>query len=376
MTTLKSDCIFFPGDKPCKPHKETGITCEDCDLYKPVSQKILIIKLDALGDVLRTTSILHALKEKYNDSFITWFTRENAKDLFIENNLVNEVLFYEDVNSTMRLGIEEYDAVINLDPSTNSASIASLAKGKIKFGFGLNQKGKVYPYNKEAEEWFKMGAFDHLKKQNKKSYQQIIHEICKLPYSKGEIIIKLTEEEIKFKNDFIKEKDLNKFDFIIGINAGASDRWQFKKWRLEGYAELIDMLTKKYNCGVLLFGGKDEIEANSVLINVSKNVINTGENNSLREFFSLVDISDVFITGDTLALHVATALEKSVVCMFGPTSHTEIEDYNRINKVIPDLDCLVCYKNTCDIRPNCMEIISVEMVYNSVVDSLKKLGKI
>ena len=64
MITLKSDCIFFPGNKPCKPHKETGVTCENCNLYKPVGQKILIIKLDALGDVLRTTSILHALKEK------------------------------------------------------------------------------------------------------------------------------------------------------------------------------------------------------------------------------------------------------------------------------------------------------------------------
>ncbi|MBL7128924.1 MAG: glycosyltransferase family 9 protein [Ignavibacteria bacterium] len=376
MTTLKSDCIFFPGDKPCKPHKENGVTCENCNLYKPIGQKILIIKLDALGDVLRTTSILHALEEKYHDSSITWFTRENARDLFIGNDFVDEVLFYEDVNSTMRLGIEEYDVVINLDPSTNSAAIASLAKGKFKFGFGLKPNGKVYPFNKESEEWFKMGAFDNLKKQNKKSYQQIIHEICKLPYSKGEIIIKLTGEEINFKNDFTKEKELNKFDFIIGINAGASNRWQFKKWKLESYAELVDMLIKKFNCGILLFGGKDEVEVNSVLMNVSKNVINTGEYNSLREFFSLVDISDIFITGDTLALHVATALKKSVVCMFGPTSYTEIEDYNRITRVIPDLDCLVCYKNTCDIRPNCMEMISAEMVYNSVVDNLQKLGKI
>jgi len=376
MTILKYDCLHFPGDRPCKPHKETGVTCDECDQYKPIEQKIIIIKLDALGDVLRTTSILHEKKKKHPGSFISWFTRKNSKGLFINNDLVNEVLIYEDMSSTMRMEIEEYDIVINLDPSANSAAIASIAKGKTKYGFGLNSKGKIYPFNKEAEEWFKMGAFDNLKKQNKKSYQQIIHEICNLEYEKGEIIIELTENEHKFENNFIKEKNLDRFEFIIGINAGASDRWQFKKWRLEGYAELIDLLSKKYNCGILLFGGKDEIETNSVLMKVSKNVINTGENNSLREFFSLVDITDLFVTGDTLALHAASALKKKVVCLFGPTSHTEIEDYERITKVIPELDCLVCYKSTCDFRPNCMEMISSETVYDLVVKNLKELGKI
>ena len=43
MTTLKGDCVFFLGDKPCKPHKETGVTCDNCDLYKPVGQKILCV---------------------------------------------------------------------------------------------------------------------------------------------------------------------------------------------------------------------------------------------------------------------------------------------------------------------------------------------
>ncbi len=376
MTTLKYDCLHFPGDRPCKPHKETGVTCDVCDQYKPIEQKIIIIKLDALGDVLRTTSILHALKKKHPGSFISWFTRKNSKDLFINNDLVDEVLIYEDMSSTMRVEIEEYDIVINLDPSANSAAIASTAKGITKYGFGLNSKGKVYPFNKAAEEWFEMGAFDNLKKQNKKSYQQIIHEICDLEYEKGEIIIELTEEEYKYKNNFIKDKNLDRFEFIVGINAGASDRWQFKKWKLEGYAELIDLLSKKYNCGILLLGGKEEIETNSVLEQVSKNVINTGENNSLREFFSLVDISDLFITGDTLALHAAAALMKKVICLFGPTSHTEIEDYGRITKVIPELDCLVCYKNTCDFRPNCMEMISSKTVYDHVVKNLKELRKI
>jgi len=371
MNNLKFDCRYFNGDRPCKPHKQTGVVCGNCDLYKPVNFKVLIVKLDALGDVLRTTSVLHSLTEKYPAAYITWLTKKNASELFINNSLVDEVFTLEDPSTMIKLAVTEYDLVLNLDPSPVSSSIASYSKGKIKKGFGLNEKGKVFPFNREAVEWFEMGAFDNLKKQNKKSYQQIIHEISGLNFNGGEIIINLSNAEKEFKNQFIDKNGLKKYKFIIGLNAGASERWQFKKWHIEGYAELIKKLTANLNCAVLLYGGEDEKETNERLRKISDNVIDTGCDNSLREFFALVDISDVFITGDTLALHAATALKKNVICLFGPTSHNEIYDYGRIEKIIPGLDCLVCYKNRCDFRPNCMEIISVDMVYEAVLKQLK-----
>ena len=48
--------------RPCDPHKKDGVKCDSCPYYKPINFKILIIKLDAVGDVLRTTSILMPLK--------------------------------------------------------------------------------------------------------------------------------------------------------------------------------------------------------------------------------------------------------------------------------------------------------------------------
>jgi heptosyltransferase-2 len=70
---------------------------------------------------------------------------------------------------------------------------------------------------------------------------------------------------------------------------------------------------------------------------------------------------------------VAAALEVNSVCIFGPTSNAEIEDYGLISKVYPDMDCLVCYKNTCDFIPNCMELVSTEMVLKEVKTILEKL---
>ena len=372
---LKQDCVHFPGDRPCRPHKETGVMCPDCEHYHPVEKqyRILIIKLDAVGDVLRTTSILHALKKAYPDSEILWLTKESSKDFFINNPLVNEVMLYGDEALDFRLAREKFSHVINLDPSPYSSAIASKVVGDTKIGFGLDINDKVYSFNPQAVEWFEMGAFDNLKKANIKTYQQIIHEICSLPYEKGEIILNLTPEEIDFKNKFIHKHRLENYDFVIGINAGASSRWEFKKWCRDYYKELIRYITGEYKAAILLYGGKDEKELNAELASVSDKVIDTGGHNSIREFISLMDIPSVVITGDTLALHAATALKKEVICLFGPTSSAEIEDYGRVSKIVPDLDCLVCYKNTCDFIPNCMQSISVEMVYQALKTSLKKL---
>ncbi|MFA5011506.1 MAG: glycosyltransferase family 9 protein [Ignavibacteria bacterium] len=368
---LKHDCRYFSGDRPCKFHKAEGIVCSDCPHFSPKGKMILIIKLDAIGDVLRTTSLLHSLKEANPGSYVSWLTKSNASDMFRNNHLVDEVLIYESGNLNAVLSIIEYDVIINLDPSPVSSSLASFAKGKTKIGFGLDLKGNVYPFNKQAEEWFEMGAFDNLKAKNTKTYQQIIHEICSLPYSKGKIIFNITEDESLFAKEFYDKNSLSKYKKIIGINAGASNRWQFKKWRLEGYAELIKALHKKYNCAFLLFGSKNEKDINDYLSKECKNVFDTGSENSLREFASYINLCDVLVTGDTLALHVATALEVPSVCIFGPTSHTEIEDYGLVRKIYPNMDCLVCYKNKCDFKPNCMELVTTDMVFNEVVNILE-----
>ena len=82
---IHQDCRYFKGNLPCTFHKRQGIHCEDCPYYEKIAFKILIIKLDAVGDVLRTTCILQGLMEKYQDAHITWLTRKNAIELFKNN---------------------------------------------------------------------------------------------------------------------------------------------------------------------------------------------------------------------------------------------------------------------------------------------------
>ncbi|MGE5435632.1 MAG: glycosyltransferase family 9 protein [Syntrophothermus sp.] len=363
---LKNDCRHFPGDKPCWFNKHEGAICDNCSHYSPVSFKILIIKLDALGDVLRTTSILHALKEKYLDSYITWLTKSNAKDIFKNNTLVDEVLTIESPELIAKLLSTKYNLMIHPDASPTSASLASIVNADEKKGYILNSLGKIEPLDNNAVEWLEMGAFDQLKKKNTKTYQQIIHEIAGLDYKQGKIIVNLTEDEQNFAKDFCIKNNLTKYDYLLGINSGSSKRWKLKQWRLEGFIELIKELKKTDNVGILLYGGKEEQEQNEQLKEVFPDLIDTGSDNSIREFFALMSLPDIVITGDTLALHVSAALNKKTICLFGPTSSNEIEDYGLIEKVYPDMECLVCYLNECAKSPNCMDLISSKMVLDKV----------
>lgn len=369
---LKTNCKYFPGDRPCIPNKTKGTLCDNCKEYSPVSYKILIIKLDAPGDVLRTTSLLPTLKKKYPDSFITWLTRYNSIEFFKNNPFIDQLLVFENPDTISRLLVEEFDLMIHPDASPVSSPLATLTKASEKKGFLLSSFGKIFPINSEATEWIEMGAFDQFKKKNKKTYQQIIHEIAGLDYSKSEIQLYLDSNELKFKKDFIKQHNLERYKIIVGLNTGASKRWQYKKWRAEGFEELITRLSVNKEIGILLYGGPEEEENNKSLITKFPFLINTGTNNTLREFFALVDITDIFITGDTMALHAATALRKKVICFFGPTSSAEIEDYGLIKKIIPNLDCLVCYKSTCDFVPSCMDMISTDMILNAISESINE----
>src|SRR5262245_22355044 len=90
---ISFDCRFFLGDRPCIWHKSIGALCP-CDHYQRVEERLLIIKLDAMGDVLRTTALLPPLVEAHPQASITWITRSDARPLLERNPYIAEILNY------------------------------------------------------------------------------------------------------------------------------------------------------------------------------------------------------------------------------------------------------------------------------------------
>jgi ADP-heptose:LPS heptosyltransferase len=360
------DCRFFIGDRPCRWHKVSGVLCT-CDHYHRIEERLLIIKLDAIGDVLRTTSLLPPLAEKHPKAAITWITRREARPLLEGNPFISEILEYGE-DALLQLRVCRFDRVINLDAGKTSAALASAANAAQKDGFILDPRGYVQATNTAARTWLEMGVFDDLKRQGKNTYQDMMAEIIGLPGCSHQYVLNLTEGEQQEGRAQLEKLGVDLTRPVVGLNTGAGRRWELKQWREDGYLELINRIARKRPASqFVLLGGPEERDRHRRLMAQSKvPLIDVGCDNPLRRFASLVGACHLVITGDTLAMHIALALKCRTIVLFGPTSANEIEMYGLGEKIVPSMDCLSCYKPKCDFVPNCMDLISTEMVETAV----------
>jgi len=359
------DCKYFLGDRPCVWHKNSGVLCT-CDHYLKVEQRLLIIKLDAMGDVLRTTALLPALADALPGLGITWITRKESRPLLGRNPYISEVFEYGP-DALLQLHARTFDRVINLDAGKTSAALASMANAKQKDGFVLDERGSVQATNSAARKWLEMGVFDDLKRRGTRTYQDIMLEIIGCSGADHRYVLELTEEERARGRAHVERLGVDFSRPVIGLNTGAGQRWQLKQWREEGYLELAERLAKRHGAQFLLLGGPEERERHQRLVSKSQvPLIDSGCDNTVRHFSAIVAACDLVVAGDTLAMHLALALKRRAVILFGPTSSAEIEMYGLGEKVVPQMDCLVCYKPTCDFVPNCMDLISTDMVEAAV----------
>lgn len=387
LPVIHFDCLHFYGDRPCKPNKEDGVFCGNCNYYEKDSsitepyppipeadghtdsegeKRIIIVKLDAVGDVLRTTSILPSLKEKYPESNITWITKERSYDVLKDNDMIDEIYFTSD--ELDHVYNDTFDIAINLDSGTDSCEIMNRINAKQTYGYYI-VNGKPYPLNSAGNEWYLMGVNDTVKKQNRKTYHVIIHEICNLEYENSEPYIFLPPEKRKRAQELRGKFNLLSYNNLILINLGGGNRWQYKKWTSEGYTSLADILSGKHpETAVGIIAGDEDVDfyntvsAELRLLN-RDNIIFFGTDNTMEDFICIVSLAQEVFTSDSLCFHIATALGKYTVVIVGPTSNTELDVFGN-GKVIYSgkVDCLCCYLNTCDKTVTCMNTLKAEEI--------------
>ena len=144
-----TDCRHFRTSEPCQPHKDTRARCGECTVYDPIHERILIVKLGATGDVLRTTSCLPPLKARYPRSHITWVTRSSSRAGLAWNPAIDRVLTV-DGNYLEFLMAEEFDLAIGPDADLLSASIMRLAHAHEKRGCIADGHGGVRPLGRRG----------------------------------------------------------------------------------------------------------------------------------------------------------------------------------------------------------------------------------
>jgi len=361
------DCRRFVPDVPCSLQKARGVACP-CEEKKPFSETVLIIKLAALGDVLRTTAILEPLAKRYPDAKIVWFTLERCKDVLEGNQFIDEI-WTEGYGHLCALSFFRFDILINLDLSFDALALAGATRARKKLGFWYDSKGIIHCSGGAAREWFILSHDDERKRLNRKTYQDYIAHIAELPTC-GHILVHLNEDSKRLAALFAERNHLSGKK-VLGVNPGSGSRWLTKRWPEQHYVKLFKMLGER--CAIILLGGREEKDLLARLARKSRGqIISAGSDRSVQDFFALLNLCDVVLTGDTLALHAALGLGKRVVALFGPTSSAEIEMYGHGEKISTPLTCACCYLRHCDRKPFCMDEITPEIVAQAVIRALNE----
>lgn len=369
-----TSCRHYRGDRPCTWNKRDGSECASCTHADPVAERILIVKLDAVGDVLRSTCILPKLKEKHPRAFITWLTRAASAPLLAGNPYVDRAWKLDDPETLAHLQVQEFDLVINLDNAYPSGALASAARTRNRIGFTLSPDGLIVPTNETAEAWIGMASFDRLKKANHRTYQEHMYAICGFEPPIEHPVLFLDEEKTDVARREIRESWMRPEGKLVGLNTGAGGRWPLKMMGEERQTELVLRILQNPDRNVLLLGGPEEQGRNQRIMDKlpKERVRNAGCHHGLLDFAARISQCDALVCGDTLALHMATALKVPTVTVFCPTSLAEIHDYEGlIRKIQPeDCSCLCGYNRDCPTGRDCINRIPLEHILRELDQQL------
>lgn len=367
MRSVKADCRFYLGSRPCDPHKATGTVCDSCAFYEPVRERIAIVKLAAMGDVLRTTALLPDIAAQHPGGHLTWITQPESAEILRRNPFVDEIVTVErfaEIALTRSFG-----CVYGLENSEQGVSISDALRGAMHRGFKRGPSGKAEGVWGDGDpKLFEIGLWDDLKKTNRRSYLEMLASTAGIRYTGGAPQIALTERERMDARASLAGLPRP----LVGINTDAGTRWLRKQWNLEYVTQVAHELGDR-GFGVVLFGGSDLEKFNEGLASekpASIRALRTASN--VRDFFALLAEVDVLLTGDTLAMHAAWAFSTPIVALFGPTSLPEIDlGADDIKLADADLECLGCYLHTCSVTPHCMDRLTPALVLDAV---LRRLG--
>lgn len=350
-----SDCRYFRGDIPCAPNKREGVHCDGCRYYQPVTENILIIKLGAAGDVLRTTPLLHPLKAEHPLARIWWLTQTPE---LVPRSHVDRILKWSS-ESLETLGGIHFARLINLDKDAHACALASRLNADKKEGFVLGTFGESKPANDRAQFKFNTGIFDDVSIANRKDYFTELFEICGYTYA-GEAYILDPVEPMAFP-------ELDRTHPLVGLNTGAGARWTSRLWSTEQWIKLVEMILASGR-GVLLLGGPEEDARNHEISKATGGRAQYIGYYHLKEFITLMDQCELVVSGVTMGMHIAIALKKKLVLINNIFNPFEFSDLFGLGEIVqPDRQCKCYFRGQC-VNPDyfCLDHMPAEKIFAAV----------
>jgi heptosyltransferase-1 len=343
-------------------------------------ERLLIVRLGAMGDVLHTLPAVHALRQAFPQAFIGWLIEERwaellcaagtahrgvrsalrplvdevhtvdlkawRKSLFSSSTAQRAVTVWNDVRDA------HYDAAVDLQGALRSGFLAQLSGARVVYG-------AAEPRESPASLWY-----------NRKLIargRHVIEQNCSVA---GGLIgsaqyagsMKLSPPEISRdlpcdpQVEASVEQDLEEHgvrDFAI-LNPGAG--WGAKCWPAERYGEVASRLAALGICPLVNYGPGEEDLFRAVLA-ASRGRARPAKG-TITKLIALTRRASLFIGGDTGPLHLAAALRVPVVAIFGPTDPARNGPYGTRSIVLRSAESVTSHVRRSEVEEGMLEIRS------------------
>jgi heptosyltransferase I len=324
--------------------------------------KILILKPSSLGDVVQAIPVLRLIKHHLPESQIHWWIESSLAPLLEgDSDLAGVIEFnrrgwaaprnWRSLWQTVAwVRAQRFDWVIDLQCLARSGALAWLANGRLLAGLDEPREGargyydiiaRRASYHTHAVDWY-LSLLPLLKIPVHKQFDW-------LPPKKApaETVARHLGQE--------------RGPWVL-LQPGA--RWPNKRWPAESFSELVQQLRARMGNGIrfaVLGGREDTSIGESITRSNSERVLNLTGRLSLPELIECIRRGDLLITNDTGPMHVAAALGKPVLGLFGPTEPKRTGPYGQLKNVLQhSLPCVPCMKAYCTYpKPiECLRAIS------------------
>jgi lipopolysaccharide heptosyltransferase II len=357
--------------------------------FKP---KILIINPFGIGDVLFTTPVIRAIRWRYPESFVGYWSNDRVKPVLESNPQINKVFalsrgdlkkIYEEsflkgigkaVALAWEIKKEGFDICLDFSLDHRYSLFAKLMGIRKRVGFNYKGRGRFLTRLLDIDGYHNKHVVDY--------YLELL-KFIDIPVKDRQMFLTVSpENEIRAKNLFasvgIEEKDL-----VIGIAPGAGGSWgkdaSYKHWPALKFAQLANRLIDNLGAKIVILGDESERKIAETMVHAMRNKpIDLTGRTGLDILPAVIKNCNLLITNDGGPMHIAVALGVKSVSIFGPVSELVYGPYpGKWTHIVLkwDMHCRPCYKNfrlpVCDKDKQCLRAISVDSVFNAAVRLLK-----
>jgi lipopolysaccharide heptosyltransferase II len=326
-------------------------------------QRILVIKLRAIGDVVLSTVVLKNLRQAFPKATLDFLTEIPSREAVFGNPSVDTVFAFNIKEETglsliMKIRRQRYDLVIDLFGNPRSAIVACCSGAKYRVGYRFGWR--KYCYNIVIEP---RGGEVHNTEFNLDALKAI-----NVPVTEKSPFFPVSEEARMFADEFFRKESLDG-KFVAAINPGGG--WYTKRWRAKSYGELGKRLRTEFNASVIITWGPGEEKLAEEIRSLMNGEAILIPKTKLKELGAILERCSLMITNDSGPMHIAGVLGTPIVAIYGPT-HPELQGPVTDKAAIvqkKELSCLGCNLTDCPIGNPCMEELAVE----TVLDEARKL---